>query len=94
MNRRQFIEKLAKSFWTKKITASNILDTFIKTIEDSLLSWQEVNFHGFGKFSISQRSRRKWYNPKTKEAMQINSYTTVVFKPWKPLKTKLRNKFN
>lgn len=94
MNRRQLVEKISERFETTKINANDMLTTFIAIIEDSLLDWQEVNIHWFGSFKVSRRKSRLWYNPQTKQRMNIDSYVTCWFKPWKPLKEKLTKKFN
>lgn len=93
MNRRQLVEKISDKFDTTKMNASSMLDTFIAVIEESLLEWQEVNIHWFGKFYISNRKARNGYNPQTKQAMTIQWYTTVWFKPWKPLRLTITKKF-
>lgn len=94
MNRRQLVEKIAERFETTKVNANDMLTTFIWVIEDSLLDWQEVNIHWFGSFRVSKRKARLGFNPKTRERMNIDSYTTAAFKPGKPLKEKLSKKFN
>jgi len=94
MNKRQFVSKLAKNFEVNNKEADALLDVFISTIIDSLLEWQEVNLHWFGKFSIIRRSAKKGFNPKTREPMQIAAYSTPTFKAWEPLKNAIKNKFN
>lgn len=94
MNRRQLVERIAEWFDTTKVNANEMLTTFISIIEKSLLDWQEVNIHWFGKFYISNRKWRLGFNPRTKERMNINSYSTASFKVWRLLKQKLNKKFN
>jgi nucleoid DNA-binding protein len=38
MNKRQFVDKLSQAFETSKVNAEAMLETFITTIETSLLS--------------------------------------------------------
>lgn len=94
MNKRQFVDKLSQAFDTSKVNAEAMLETFIATIESSLLNWEEVNIPWFGKFEVRSRKSKPWFNPRTKETITINAYCTPVFKAGKPLKDKVRAKFN
>jgi DNA-binding protein HU-beta len=94
MNRRHLVEKVSTAFNTTQVNAKDILDIFVWIIEDSLLSWEEVNIQWFGSFKILRRKSKKGFNPKTREAIVNPAYSTPVFKAWLPLKRKIRAKFN
>lgn len=93
MNKRQLIQELSIAFGTTYSNAKSMLETFTSVIENGLLSGQEVNIHGFGKFSTTIRKQRVWHNPQTREPMIIESNTLPVFKAGTPLKNKIREKF-
>ena len=94
MNKKQFIKELANNLETSAANANDILDVVFNTITNCLLSWQEVNLHWFGKFTVAKRNAKAWINPRTKEPMQIAWYHTPTFKAWTPLKKTIRTKFN
>ena len=94
MNKRQFIAKISWVLWTTYDNASLIIDTIFGSIEDSLLSGQEVNLSWFGKFMLSTRKAKTGINPQTKQLMEIPWYTSPVFKAGKPLKQAVKAKFN
>lgn len=93
MNKRQLINELANSFWWKE-NAKFILEIFINTIKDQLLSWSEVSIQWFGKFLVNKRKAKNWVNPKTLEKILIDSYSTPVFKAGETFKREIKEKFS
>lgn len=94
MNKRQLVDALAVSFETSKENAKAILETFIGTIKDQLLSGSEISIHKFGTFSIAKRASKGGYNPQTWEKITIEAYSTPVFKAGKTFKEEVKAKFS
>jgi nucleoid DNA-binding protein len=79
MNKSTFIEQLAVDL---KLTASNteeIVNTFIRKIYKTVAEGEEVNFSGFGKFSLRDYKSRTGYNPRTKGTIIIPKQKNVKF---------------
>ena len=70
MTKAEFVEKIAGEFDSKK-AAADAVDTILNGIESSLVSGEDVNFTGFGKFSVAERGPRQGVNPRTGERITI-----------------------
>jgi DNA-binding protein HU-beta len=54
-----------------KSEASKAVDAALTVIEETLSRGGEVNFTGFGKFSVNERGPRQGVNPRTGERITI-----------------------
>ena len=70
MTKAEFVERIAGEFDSKK-AAADAVDTILNNIESSLVSGEDVNFTGFGKFSVAERGPRQGVNPRTGERITI-----------------------
>ncbi len=70
MTKAEFVEKIAGEFDSKK-AAADAVDSILNGIESSLVSGEDVNFTGFGKFSVAERGPRQGVNPRTGERITI-----------------------
>lgn len=71
MTKSEFVDQVAAESNLAKTDAAKVVDAMIKVIEDTLKRGGEVNFTGFGKFSVSERSSREGVNPQTGQKMEI-----------------------
>ena len=60
MLKSELIEQLAIELHMPVAEAERFLNTFIKTIYQTLAKDGEVNIAGFGKFKVSHREARYW----------------------------------
>ena len=67
----EFVDKVAAESGLSKKDAGAAVDAFITTVESELKSGGEVNFTGFGKFTVAERGAREGRNPRTGETMTI-----------------------
>jgi len=73
---------------TKKITelgltgnqAKNALETFLRTVNETLESGKKVKIPGFGTFYVKNKPAKQGTNPKTGEKIQIPEKKYPVFK--------------
>jgi DNA-binding protein HU-beta len=72
MTKAEFIEKLASDerIGSKK-GAGDAVEAILQTIMSSLSEGEDVNFTGFGKFSVNERGPRQGVNPRTGERITI-----------------------
>ena len=70
MTKAEFVDRIAGQFNTKK-AASDAVETMLDGITDVLAGGGEVNFTGFGKFSVAERGPRQGVNPRTGERITI-----------------------
>ncbi len=72
MTKSEFIDAVAEDerIGSKK-DASDAVEAVLDTIVNTLKSGGEVNFTGFGKFSVNERGPRQGVNPRTGERITI-----------------------
>ena len=70
MTKAEFVDRIAGQFESKK-AAADAVDTVLDGITDVLKGGGDVNFTGFGKFSVADRAPRQGVNPRTRERITI-----------------------
>ena len=89
MTKAEFVEKIAGEFDSKK-AAADAVDSVLNGIESSLVSGDDVNFTGFGKFSVAERGPRQGVNPRTGERITIAGGKVPKFSAGAGLKGKVK----
>ncbi len=89
MTKAEFVEKVAGEFDSKK-AAADAVDAILGGIESSLVSGEDVNFTGFGKFSVAERGPRQGVNPRTGERITIAGGKVPKFSAGAGLKGKVK----
>ena len=86
MTKKEFVEKLqAKGNFETKAAAERAVDAVLGTIEDTLLTGDNVQFVGWGTFEVKEVAARTGRNPKTGEEIAIPAKKAVKFKAGKGL---------
>ena len=91
MTKSEFVDQIAAKTELSKADAGKAVDAFIGTIEDTLKRGGEVNFSGFGKFSVSERGARQGRNPSTGETIQIAASKVPKFSAGAGLKKSVKS---
>ena len=72
MTKAEFIDRIANDERIEsKKAAQDAVEAVLDGIVDSLTAGDEVNFTGFGKFSVNERGPRQGVNPRTGERITI-----------------------
>jgi DNA-binding protein HU-beta len=88
----EFLERLASdSRMGNKKQAGDSLEAVLETITDVLQQGGEVNFTGFGKFSVAERGPRQGVNPRTGERIFIPGGKVPRFSAGSGLKNKVKS---
>ena len=90
MTKTEFVDQVASTSGLSKSDATKAVDAVLGTIEDTLKRGSEVNFSGFGKFSVAERSARQGVHPRTGEAIQIAASRVPKFTAGSGLKKALK----
>jgi DNA-binding protein HU-beta len=85
----EFVEQIAGSFDSKK-AAADAVDAVLDGIAETLAKGGEVNFTGFGKFSVAERGPRQGVNPRTGERITIAGGRVPKFSAGAALKAKVK----
>ena len=89
MTKSEFVDSIADQFDSKK-AASDAVDAVLEGIESTLVGGGEVNFTGFGKFSVAERGPRQGVNPRTGERITIAGGKVPKFSAGAGLKGKVK----
>ena len=91
MTKAEFVDRLARDsrIGSKKV-AAEVVDAVLETITGTLASGGSVNFTGFGKFSVADRSPRQGVNPRTRERITIPGGRVPKFSAGAALKSRVK----
>ena len=71
MTKQEFVDQVASESGLSKGDATKAVDAFLDTVQTTLQRGGEINFTGFGKFTVADRGARQGVNPQTGERIQI-----------------------
>jgi DNA-binding protein HU-beta len=89
MTKAEFVESISGDFASKK-AAADAVETILDGISNTLSRGGEVNFTGFGKFSVAERGPRQGVNPRTGERITIAGGRVPKFSAGAGLKSKVK----
>jgi len=90
LTKAQIIDSIQNQTGFPKNKSSEIVETLLEIIKNSLASGEDVLISSFGKFCVREKRERKGRNPATGNAMMLRSRKVVTFN----CSGKLRNKIN
>ncbi len=90
MTKSEFVEQVSEESGLSKGDATKAVDAMLKTIEDTLKRGSEVNFSGFGKFSVAERGARQGVHPRTGEQIDIAASKVPKFTAGSGLKKAIK----
>jgi DNA-binding protein HU-beta len=89
LTKSEFVDRIAGNFESKK-AAADAVDTILDSITNTLAGGGEINFTGFGKFSVAERGPRQGVNPRTGERITIAGGRVPKFSAGAGLKSKVK----
>lgn len=89
MTKAEFVDRIAGNFGSKK-AAGDAVEAVLDGITNTLAGGGEVNFTGFGKFSVAERGPRQGVNPRTGERITIAGGRVPKFSAGAGLKSKVK----
>ncbi|MBS9784484.1 MAG: HU family DNA-binding protein [Oceanivirga sp.] len=85
MSKKEFVEAYALKSGESKKRSEELVNDFLKLVEESLLKGKDVQFVGWGSFSTKKKEARLGRNPKTGETIKIPAKKVLKFKVGKKL---------
>jgi DNA-binding protein HU-beta len=89
LTKAEFVERISDNFESKK-AAADAVEAVLNGITDTLTGGGDVNFTGFGKFSVAERGPRQGVNPRTGERITIAGGRVPKFSAGAGLKQKVK----
>ena len=90
MTKSEFVDQVEDESNLSKGDAAKAVDAMLKVIEETLTRGGDVNFTGFGKFSVADRGSRQGVNPQTGERIEIKASRVPRFSAGSALKKAVR----
>ena len=91
MTKNEFVDQVADKSGLGKGEAGKAVDAVLESLQEVLSRGGEVNFTGFGKFSVADRSARQGVNPQTGERIQIAASRVPRFSAGSALKNAVKS---
>jgi nucleoid DNA-binding protein len=86
----EFVNAVADKSDLNKTQAAAAVDAFLDAVTDALKRGEEVQFTGFGKFTVQHRAARQGINPQTQEKIQIAASNVPKLSAGSPLKAAVK----
>ncbi len=90
MTKAEFVDRVADNSGLAKGDAGKAVDAVLESIQEVLSRGGEINFTGFGKFSVADRSARQGVNPQTGAKIQIAASKVPRFSAGSQLKSAVK----
>jgi DNA-binding protein HU-beta len=87
----EFVDQVADRSGLGKGEAEKAVNAVLETIEEVLRRGGDINFTGFGKFSVADRGARQGVNPQTGERIQIAASKVPRFSAGSGLKKAVKS---
>ncbi|MGI8661220.1 MAG: HU family DNA-binding protein [Thermoleophilaceae bacterium] len=91
MTKSEFVDQVAAESGLAKGDAGEAVDAVLTVIEGTLKRGGEINFTGFGKFTVAERGARQGVNPQTGEKIQIAASRVPRFSAGSALKKSVKS---
>ena len=91
MTKSEFVDQVADESDLSKTDSNKAVDAVLKVIEETLTRGGDINFTGFGKFSVADRGARQGVNPQTGERIQIQASRVPRFSVGSALKKAVKS---
>ena len=90
MTKSEFVDQVASESGLGKSEAAGAVDAVLKVVEETLSRGGDINFTGFGKFTVAERGARQGVNPQTGERIQIAASRVPRFSAGSALKKSVK----
>jgi DNA-binding protein HU-beta len=91
VTKNEFVDRVAEKSGLGKGEAAKAVDAVLDSLQEVLSRGGEVNFTGFGKFTVADRSARQGVNPQTGEKIQIAASRVPRFSAGSQLKSAVKS---
>jgi len=90
LTKAEIIESIQGNIGFSRARSTEIVETLIEIIKQTLEVGEDVLISGFGKFCVKQKNKRKGRNPATGEDLILSERSVVTFR----CSSKLRERIN
>lgn len=91
MTKIDVVQHMYDELGISKKEASDILETMLDIMKDTLVDGEIIKISGFGNFVLKNKRVRRGRNPKTGEPMIITARRVLTFRPSHILRNTINN---
>ena len=86
MNRQELVQQIAQQTGQTQTAVSEVLNSFVSTVQDAVAAGDKVTLVGFGTFEVTERAARTGRNPQTGAPLNIAASKAPKFSAGKVFK--------
>jgi len=91
MTKADIVNDIAKSTGVEKAQVQQIVEAFMESVKDSLVSKNNVYLRGFGSFIVKERAQKVARNISKNTTITIPAHNIPAFKPSKSFVAKVKD---
>ncbi|SCX82916.1 integration host factor subunit alpha [Desulfoluna spongiiphila] len=80
LTKTNIVDQVQESIGYSRKRSSDLVETLIEIIKDTIGTGEDVLVSGFGKFCVKEKGARKGRNPATGDDMMLEQRKVVTFK--------------
>ncbi len=92
LTKARIIDKIQSSLNFSKKETTELVETLLEIMKQTMANGEDVLISGFGKFCVKEKKERRGRNPATGEDMILSPRRVVTFKCSGKLREKINNK--
>ncbi len=86
LTRKELTETLAERLGFSQSSCSQIVDSFLDNMKQTMVDGQSIKLVHFGTFTVRNKSPRRGRNPRTGDTITIKKRQAISFRPSKKLR--------
>jgi len=92
LTKADLIDSMYNQVGLSKAKSTQVVESFLEIIKETLENGEDVLISGFGKFSVKDKNQRRGRNPQTGENLTLESRRVVTFRCSRRLRDKISAK--
>ena len=89
VTRAYLAEVLHDKVGLSRVESTDLVDSVLDTISNTLVNGEDVQLSSFGRFSLRDKNQRLGRNPKTGEEVPITARRVLTFRPSATMKDRV-----
>jgi DNA-binding protein HU-beta/integration host factor subunit beta len=90
VTKKEIVKQISEQLGLTQMQTKEIVQRTFDAIIDTLLEEKRIELRNFGVFEVKRRKARRARNPRTGEAVQVESKYVVTFKAGKEMEERVR----
>ena len=91
LTRKELTETLAERLGFSQSSCSQIVDSFLDNMKQTMVDGQSIKLVHFGTFTVRNKSPRRGRNPRTGDTITIKKRQAISFRPSKKLSEQINS---